>query len=118
MKKKMWLLTLMVLAYTLTMSAPSTDRTTKTAYARQSITVTAATITLPVSTPSGTPAQLLLTAPSTNTDIVRVDTNTTASATSLPLSPGASVEIANTKSTISVKSDSGTQNLDIVVFYR
>jgi hypothetical protein len=36
----------------------------------------------------------------------------------MPLSPGEVVELPYAKSTISVKSDSGTQAVDITAFYR
>ncbi len=83
------------------------------------ITTTASEITPQASvTLRDGPRQVLLRAPSTNTDPIRVTTNGAATASSLPLKPGTEILLPFNDISISAIADSGTQSLEIIGFYR
>lgn len=118
MKKSWWPWVLIAVVFCSAQYLGNESGVTKFAYQRTSVTSTATTVSLATITPlTGSPRMIILKSLSNNTDVIRIDP-ITATSTSLPLSPGESITLPYTKPTISMKSDSGTQNLDNTAIYR
>lgn len=79
------------------------------------ITTTASTVTVPACTNSGARFQhLKVRAPSTNSDLIYVRAEGTATSADLSIAPGSSEEVSMAGTTVSVISASGTQAIDII----
>lgn len=88
-------------------------------YARRTITGVAANYAIPTLIASPSSAHIIrLKAPTSNTDVIYVSQVGAAAATDLPLAPGDQHDLPNDKDTISALAASGSQNLDIIAFYR
>lgn len=84
-----------------------------------SITTTASTLTLPTSTTGATQILAIkVKAPSTNTDQIYVLQTGTADNTALRLAPGDGETVSCATKTISAISASGTQALEVIVYFR
>lgn len=81
------------------------------------ITTTASTVTVPACVAVGTRAKfqhVKVRSPSTNTDLIYLRSDTTATSSDLSIVPGASEEVSMASGTLSIVAASGTQTVDLI----
>lgn len=79
------------------------------------ITTTASSVTIPTCPNSGAPpGHVKLRAPASNSDVVYVRAEGTATSADLSLTPGGAEEVSMAGTTLSVLAASGTQAIDVI----